>query len=314
MNLNWYGKGLMLAALVATIGGGDLLAKESDGDAKVVEAKAVDAKPADDVKPSTQAAEQHFWIGAKLAAEMPQVLKRHLPQLADKGVFVEGVFAESPAGQAGLEAEDVLLELNGQPLVDARKLVEAVRSGEGAALKLVVLHNGQETAVELTPRPMTQEDVAAIREAEMLLGMRDKQVENPQRMRFFGPGQVMPQAGVMPAVPQGAESLTIQIEHQGDKPAKLHIVKDGKAYDVTADQLDQLPEEIRPIIEQSLRGMQFGPQGEIDIQSLLPQGASDGMMRRQLQQIHNMLEELKAQMGDQQPDQPQQDVEDDHAI
>ncbi|EAQ79067.1 PDZ domain-containing protein [Blastopirellula marina] len=316
MNLNWYSQGLMLAAMAVTVGGGNLLlAKEADSDAKVVEAKPVEAQPADEAKPEKQAAEQHFWIGAKMAAEVPTLLKRHLPQLADKGVYVEAVFDGSPASQAGLEADDVLLELNGQPLVEARKLVEAVRGGEGEKLKLVVLHNGQETTLEVTPRTITQEDIAAITQSEMMRGMAEQQPSDAMRMRFFGPGQLLPHAGARPALPQMGQNITVQIQHQGDQPAKLHIEKDGKSYDITADQLDQLPDDIRPLIEQSLGGMPFGQQGEIDIESLMPQGASGGMMQQQLQQIHKMLEEMKAQMRGQLPGQPQPPAaEDDHAI
>ncbi|UUO07114.1 PDZ domain-containing protein [Blastopirellula sp. J2-11] len=316
MKSNWYSQGLMLAAMAATVGGGNLLAaQEGNNDAKVVEAKPVEAKPADEAKPEKQEAKQNFWIGAKMAAEVPALLKRHLPQLADKGVYVEAVFDGSPASQAGLEADDVLLELNGRPLAEARKLVEAVRGGEGETLKLVVLHNGKETTLEVSPRPMTQADVAAITQAQMMHGMSEQLPSDAMRMRFFGPGQLMPQAGAMRALPQAGQNITVQIEHQGDQPAKLHIEKDGKSYDITADQLDQLPEDIRPLIERSLGGMPFGQQGEIDIESLLPQGAPDAMMQQQLQQIHKMLEEMKAQMRGQMQGQPQPPaVKDDHAI
>ncbi|MCC9606350.1 PDZ domain-containing protein [Blastopirellula sp. JC732] len=322
MKLDWYSKGLMLAAMAATFGGGNVLMAQESGDAKVVEAKPAEEAPAADEAKSEDQVTERYWIGAKMTAEVPSLLKRHLPQLAEKGVFVEGVFAGSPAEEAGLEAEDVVLELNGQPMVDARKLVDAVREGEGKTLKFVVLHNGKETAVDVTPRKMTQEDVLAIAQSSLMQGA-ESDARMPMRMRFFGPGQMMPQPGVMPEMrlmdKSTGETIKIRVSREGDGPAKVHVEHNGNSYDVDAEHIDDLPKEIRPMVTRALQSGAFGPHGELDIDSMLPHGPEgpmvEGMLQQQLQDIRRMLEEMKAQMRGQMQDAPQQPkAEDDQSI
>ncbi|MFI4874889.1 MAG: PDZ domain-containing protein [Blastopirellula sp. JB062] len=314
MKSNWYSQGLMWAAMAATLGGGAWAsAQEKDADVETAKPKVVEAKPVDEAKPAPEkAVEGRYWIGAKMTAEMPPLLLRHLPQLAEKGVFVEDVFQGSPAADAGLEAQDVLLELNGQPMVDARKLVEAVRQGEGETLKLVVLQKGKERSLEVTPRKMTPADLAELQKAQLMQRMPQGQLNDAMRMRFFGPGQVMPHAKRLPDEMTTGQNVKIQIEHRGNEPAKLHIEKDGDSYDITADQIDQLPDDVRPLVEQALGGNPLGRHGVMDIESLMPHGLPgqlpDGMMRQQLQEIQKMLEEMKAQMrGEPQRQQAEED-------
>lgn len=312
MKMDWYSKGLMLAALAATIGGGNVLLAQEGADAKP---KVVEAKPADEAGPVVEVTER-YWIGAKMAAEMPSLLKRHLPMLADKGVLVEGVFEGSPAADAGLVAEDVVLELNGQAMTDARVLVDAVREGKGEALKLVILHDGQETKLELTPRKMTKEDVMVIAQAQQqLLGGN---LGSKIRIRSLGEGQLAPQGNPLPAMnifdKSNGAVVKVKVTRNGDGPAKVHVEHNGKTYDVDADHLDELPAEIRPMVKSAANAGAFGGIGEMNIDPLLPHGQMDGMMQQQLQDIRRMLEEMKAQMRQGQPEAAPQDEEGDHAI
>lgn len=320
MKLDWYSKGLMLAAMAASIGGGNaLLAQEAGG-------KVVEAKPAEETGPAEKAeaveqATDRYWIGAKMAAEMPSLLKRHVPQLAEKGVFVEGVFDGSPAAAAGLEAEDVVLELNGQPMTDARTLVDAVRQGEGQALKLVVLHNGKETSLEVTPRKLTQADVVAIAQSGLMQGVEGA-AQTPIMRRFIGPGQVMPKPGMKPEMHlmdrTSGVAIKVRVSREGDGPAMVHVEHEGKTYDVDAEHLDQLPPEVRTLAKRAVESGVFGPNGGLNIQSMMGPGLDgpmmDGMMQQQLQEIRQMLEEMKAQMRGAGEDSPQSPAEDDHAI
>lgn len=320
MKLDWYSKGLMLAAMAASLGGGSAAMAQEAGE-KVVEAKPVEqAATADEVKGEDQMAGR-YWIGAKTAAEMPSLLKRHLPQLADKGVFVEGVFKGSPAEEAGLEAEDVVLEANGQPMTDARALVDAVREGEGAALKLVVLHNGEETSLEITPRKLTQADFVAIAQSGLMQGAAGA-AQAPIMRRFIGPGQVMPRPGIVPELHMldrtSGETITVRVSQDGAGPAMVHVEHDGKSYDVDAEHLDQLPPEVRAMAKQAVESNIFRPLGGLNIQPMMAPGLDgpmmDGMMQQQLQEIRRMLEEMKAQMRQGEPQAPPQDAEEDRAI
>ncbi|TWT38858.1 PDZ domain-containing protein [Blastopirellula retiformator] len=316
MKLDWYSKGLMLAAMAASIGGGNvLLAQEAGG--KVVEAKPLEEPAPAEKAESLEQATDRYWIGAKMAAEMPSLLKRHVPQLADKGVFVEGVFDGSPAAEAGLEAEDVVLELNGQPMTDARTLVDAVREGEGKSLKLVLLHNGQEKSLEVTPRKLTQADVVAIAQSGLMQGVEGA-AEAPIMRRFIGPGQVMPQPGMKPQMhlmdSSSGVAIKVRVSREGDGPAMVHVEHDGKTYDVDAEHLNQLPPEVRTLAKRAVESGVFGPHGGLNIQSMMGPGLNGPMMQQQLQEIRQMLEEMKSQMRGAGEETPQPPAEDDHAI
>ncbi len=58
----------------------------------------------------------------------------------------------SPAKHAGLDVGDTFLRVDGETVYSFEALAERIRGGEGAPLALVVLRNGQEIEVEVTPK------------------------------------------------------------------------------------------------------------------------------------------------------------------
>lgn len=69
----------------------------------------------------------------------------------DDGVWVKEVLEEGPAAKAGVQASDVIIKLNQRDIhskADFDELLSYYRPGD--VLKLVVLREGKETAVELT--------------------------------------------------------------------------------------------------------------------------------------------------------------------
>lgn len=74
----------------------------------------------------------------------------------DGGVIVAEVFADTPAGKAGLKPGDLVTQLNGVAVVDSRSLVRAIGSlPPGEVVKLIVQRGGdtQELSVTLAERP-----------------------------------------------------------------------------------------------------------------------------------------------------------------
>lgn len=58
---------------------------------------------------------------------------------ANKGVWIREVVAKSPADKAGIRAEDVIVEVDGKPVVEAKQVQELIGShkvGESVALKV----------------------------------------------------------------------------------------------------------------------------------------------------------------------------------
>ncbi|HXF46933.1 MAG TPA: trypsin-like peptidase domain-containing protein [Burkholderiaceae bacterium] len=88
--------------------------------------------------------------------ELAELLK--LPQA--KGVVVRGVQRGAPAGKAGMEPLDVILTINGQPVVNTPGLLAQIAQlAPGTVAKVKVLRKGTETELDVTvgerPPPRT---------------------------------------------------------------------------------------------------------------------------------------------------------------
>jgi hypothetical protein len=86
-------------------------------------------------------------------------------------------------------------------------------------------------------------------------------------------------------------STSIEIRRENDEPAKIKVTKDGTTWEVTEDQLDQLPEDVRAAVRNAL-----GQGGGIQGLWIEPRDESWTKMNERLdemrQQMQKMLEEL----------------------
>jgi len=69
------------------------------------------------------------WLGVSLST-VNQFLVLRYNLATDKGVFVTGVVAGSPADKAGLKAEDVIVSVKGEEVATAQDLVRAIHSSQ----------------------------------------------------------------------------------------------------------------------------------------------------------------------------------------
>ncbi len=93
------------------------------------------------------------WIGVGLQ-DLDPVLQQRLQ--ADRGVVISQVYAGTPAHSAGLEAGDVVFELDGSDVEESGALVRAVGSHKpGETIKLGLFRDGKQKqiAVKLGERP-----------------------------------------------------------------------------------------------------------------------------------------------------------------
>lgn len=118
------------------------------------------------------------WVGLSPAGN-PSPDAGHQPGLgfqhsflAQQGIVLERVFAETPAAQAGLQRGDVIVRINNQDLRELpggfavdRLLREAVASGE---VRLGVRRRSQFLSLELTPEPIDFARVSELPQANML--------------------------------------------------------------------------------------------------------------------------------------------------
>ncbi|WP_165228397.1 PDZ domain-containing protein [Aquisphaera insulae] len=106
----------------------------------------------EEVRPAPSA----YWIGVRVTPASP-ALRSQLGLEAD-GLIVAEVLKEGPAVKAGLQAHDLLLKLEGQPLKDQAQLTGLVQKSGGKPLKLDILRAGKPVQLELTPEPRKDEN------------------------------------------------------------------------------------------------------------------------------------------------------------
>ncbi len=96
------------------------------------------------------------WLGIEaqaLSRELAASFGLQTPQ----GVIVAGVVSGGPAAEAGLEPGDVLLSVNGQPILDARTTMSEIASiAPGTSLPLTIVRSGErlEMTLEVGERPL----------------------------------------------------------------------------------------------------------------------------------------------------------------
>ena len=286
-----------------------------------------EVKPAEPVK-------KQYWLGVQLAPT-PEILKRHVERLKDGGAMVAGVATDSPAMKAGLKPGDHILKINDTTITEPSQVIDLVRNSNGEPLSMRVLRglDVESLTVKLDEAPDDLLTRQAPIQQPQIIGLEPGGQPNA-KFRFFGPGQVVPQQlRIRMNQPILPENMTIRVEKKDNEPAKIHIEKDGKSWDVTEDSLDKLPEDLQPVARQYLANngpgqiiigdqnvpfiqMQemmknvappippVGPNG----QPMLPDvDMMQKQMQRDIQQMREMMQKLHQQMQQIQQQQPAQE-------
>jgi serine protease Do len=90
------------------------------------------------------------WIGVQIQPVTPDIADS-LGLKKAEGALVAEPQANGPAAKAGIESGDVITRVNGETVKDARELARTIGSlAPGSAVKLNVLHKGEDKQVNLT--------------------------------------------------------------------------------------------------------------------------------------------------------------------
>ena len=208
-----------------------------------------------------------YWLGIALAT-LPDVAKQQLG--IENGLAVADVTADSPATKAGVKKHDILIKAGDVSLKSPSDLVRAVNAAKDKELALTLLRGGKEMVVKATPVKRSEavetgkrytlrvpqgeirEEIKRLEEA--LQSLKSKAGGDSLGLFFARPGVVAPPI----ALPKPAElpkGMAISISKEADKPAKIHVKKDDKEWDVTEDKLADLPEDVRAQVQKFLQGM-----------------------------------------------------------
>ena len=205
----------------------------------------------------------------------PAALKSHLRLDDDMGLMVHTVMPGSPSALAGLAKYDVIVEANGHKVGRVPDLVKHVNDAQENEMTLNIIREGEEHSLKVTPEKRNADELARMQRGlrqrigpQMFRGLRDMNVDEDLnevfknfpdlgRMGF----QVRP-AIPMPKMPNLPNSFSLRIERNNDNI----IVHHGKdRYEVTTDTIDELPDEVRPMVENMMNG---GGSGFFGIQGL----------------------------------------------
>jgi serine protease Do len=113
------------------------------------------AIPSDTVKTVISQLKEHGsvtrgWIGVQIQP-VTQDIADSLGLKKPEGALVAEPQANGPAAKAGIEAGDVITQVDGQPVKDARDLAKKIGAlAPKATVKLAVLHKGSEKTISLT--------------------------------------------------------------------------------------------------------------------------------------------------------------------
>ena len=270
------------ALMVALVFGAGAIAQAQNEDA-TNEGRIVQIGPSDEATTDfaqegavdvTPVEQPKHWIGL-LGGELPPELRAHLEIPADQGLLVRQVVPDSPAAKAGLENFDILLRADETDLHDMADLVEIVKSAgdQSAQITLEVLRHGKRETVYITPeaRPEriatmpTQEPQAIPGFGGQAGGIPDDVLRffeqrggregGPFAFRMQGPGQLMPHRGEgLGGMPSG---ISVSIQKPADGPAHITVKRGNERWEVVGDDpgsLEQLPDDVRPFVEQLLQG------------------------------------------------------------
>jgi PDZ domain len=241
--------------------------------------------------------QSEYWLGLQVAA-LPEVLKKQL--VLEDGLAVEEVTQESPAAKAEIKKHDILIKAGDAPLKNIMDLVKAVDGSQGKEIIITIIRDGKNQTIKISPdkRPKT-ESVETVKRAiaarspelageikqleEALEKLKNKVGKDGFGFFFAKPAVVAPRVDVKLAemkLPDLAarimkyaefpKDLSIQINKDGGQPAKIHVKRGDKEWDVTDEKLSELPGEVKQYVDQLLgkamtyRAVRVSPEGKVE--------------------------------------------------
>jgi len=190
-----------------------------DGKAKVVAIEQLPGQPANGgeaepllqflgqpvAEPFTPVSPPKYVIGVGVS-ETPSVVWSQLKRDAQPGVVVAKVMEETPASQAGIQENDIILKAGDKAIGDQQALVAAIEEAAESPMTLTILRGGEELTMEVTPRA----NEAAKVTAQKILGTK---WTGQGGVHAFGPGVLLQEGqGPQADMKQELDQLRSQLE------------------------------------------------------------------------------------------------------
>lgn len=270
-------------------------------------------------EPKTRIIEEPtFWIGIRGRSVESEVLRTHLQLAEDMGAVIEEVLPESPAAKAGLRKHDIILRAAGDAVDNMRVLQSQVNEGGDKPIELKIIRFGKPEKVVVVPEKRPHEfnkqvtDLGANRwgvlngEPQDLLNELLGGEGRLGAHRVFGPGIIvngLPEQGTLP------NGVSISLKRQNGGPPEITVKKGEETWNIVGDDaktLNQLPEDVRPMVEQMLSGKRnllgggFSRDLNTELQRVLPRGlggaAGGDPVTDRIEQLEKKLLDLQKRL------------------
>lgn len=216
-----------------------------------------------------------IWLGI-LTEPISEDLRAQLDLPEGQGVVVRKIQPESPAAKAGVKVHDVLVEAAGKSLGKVDDLQAVLKGAGEKPLTISLLRKGAKQTIEVQPtkRPLEFQDfevqalprkftgevgeeaTATLEKAMKTLQEQANREGKTWQFRAIGPGVVASPADTKiyfdAAKAEFPKGVSITITKDGAEPAKILLKRDGKSWEVDANRIDGIPEDLRPHVLQLL--------------------------------------------------------------
>ena len=208
------------------------------------------------------------WIGLSLSPPS-DALAAHL-QLTG-GMLVAEVMEGSPAQKAGLQLHDIIVRFNGKKIDSHEDILKAVADAKRKECPVEVIRQGKTVRVSITPAERPEgvggHDGGEFRlefvpGADAPMGnvpgpFRDwlkramRGDEKMHRLMMVRPGFA---ADMLPGFAELKGEWKLHLQRTGDDPPKLRVEHGDEKWEVTGEQIDQLPKEVQGVARRLLGG------------------------------------------------------------
>ena len=244
-----------------------------------------------------------YWLGIGLG-ELPEVAKEQLG--IESGLVVSDIMDDSPAAKAEFKKHDILVKAGDKPLNEPADLIEVVDASQGKEIAIVVVRGGKDRTITVAPVKRSEETArrekrhteVVVPKSELtdeikglelaLQSLKNKAGDGSLGLWFAKPAIVAPRVeyklhtlskNVKGEFPK---DLSVQINRQGSEPIKVHVKQGDKEWNITEDKsgisLRELPEDIRPHVQQLLEGMPARGNPTATFLRVMPGGKVEGQI------------------------------------
>jgi hypothetical protein len=272
----------MLLAITAGALGSVARGDDEDKDVRRVEKK---------VRIAVSAAPNKHWVGI-YAIPADEALKAQLD--LEKCLVVQQVIPDSPSDKAGIKQYDVLLRFGEDSVETVEDLIKAVGANKDKKARVTIIRAGKKQVVEIKPEERTDREIQIHVDAEdENVASRWIQMHggNIPSQLFLGPGVLQAEMAEFP------EDLTVVIKKSGRNPAEIVVERNDDRWEITDEDLDKLPEDVRPHVARMMgrgRAFAFG----VGAASEIPLRIRTEMRRLNTGDVKKTIEELHEELMD----------------